>query len=47
MSDYNGPDRREGPRDRRTGAPDRRNPERAAEDLVPRRNTDKPDRRRR
>ena len=46
MSGYQGPDRRKGPEDRRKRKQDRRNPERAAEDLVPRRNPDAPDRRR-
>jgi len=47
MSGYEGSERRKGPADRRQRKPDRRNPERVAEDLVPRRNPDQPDRRRR
>lgn len=46
MSGNPGPDRRKGPQDRRKRKQDRRNPERVAEDLVPRRNPDAPDRRR-
>ena len=46
MSGYQGPDRRKGPEDRRKRKQDRRNPERGAEELVPRRNPDAPDRRR-
>lgn len=46
MSGYEGEERRKGPADRRQRKPDRRNPERVAEDLVPRRNPDQPDRRR-
>jgi len=47
MSGYAGPERRKGPADRRKRNPDRRNPERVADDVVPRRNPDQPDRRRR
>lgn len=46
MAGYPGPDRRKGPQDRRKRKQDRRNPERVAEDLVPRRIPDAPDRRR-
>lgn len=39
------PERRRGPADRRTQRQDRRDVERVADDLVPRRNPDLPDRR--
>lgn len=47
MSGYKGPERRNGPADRRRNRQDRRNPERAADDFTPRRNPDVPDRRKR
>ncbi|MDZ7670965.1 MAG: hypothetical protein U5Q16_16655 [Gammaproteobacteria bacterium] len=47
MSGHTGPERRKGSGDRRRQQPDRRNPERQADELVPRRNPDQPDRRRR
>jgi len=45
MTAYNGPERRKADKDRRRAEEDRRNEERAAEDLLPRRNPEKPDRR--
>ncbi len=45
MARNESPERREGARDRRAAKSERRNPERATEDLVPRRNPDRPDRR--
>ncbi|MEQ8857591.1 MAG: hypothetical protein RIC56_02990 [Pseudomonadales bacterium] len=47
MSDHDGPERRTGSKDRRTRKQDRRDPERVADELVPRRNPDRPDRRKR
>lgn len=47
MSGDHGPERRKGNADRRKQKQDRRNPERVADDLVPRRNPDTPDRRKR
>ena len=44
--DYEGQERRLGPKDRRAKQPDRRNEDRVAEDPMPRRNPDHPDRRR-
>lgn len=46
MSGDAGEERRKGPADRRKHNPERRNPERVAEDVVPRRNPEQPDRRR-
>ena len=45
MSSYNGPERRKGAKDRRDAEEDRRNEDRVAEDPLPRRNPDQPDRR--
>lgn len=45
MSAWDGIDRRNGPRDRRACAEDRRNSERVAEDKFPRRNPEVEDRR--
>lgn len=45
MSGYTGPERRKGSGDRRKQKQDRRDPERAADDLVPRRNPEQGDRR--
>jgi hypothetical protein len=41
------PERRKGPADRRDASPDRRDPERLADELAPRRNSELPDRRKR
>ena len=45
MSEYSGPERRNGPKDRRSSAQDRRDEDRVANELMPRRNPDVPDRR--
>ena len=45
MSAYSGPERRKGEKDRRRDGEDRRNEERVAEDPLPRRNPEQPDRR--
>jgi hypothetical protein len=47
MSESKTPERRKGPIDRRAPPQDRRNPERTADDIAPRRNPDLPDRRER
>jgi hypothetical protein len=47
MSVASNPERRKGPADRRDTSPDRRNPERVADEFAPRRNSDPPDRRKR
>ena len=47
MSAYPGPERRKGAKDRRQGNEDRRNEDRVAEDPLPRRNPEQPDRRNR
>jgi hypothetical protein len=45
MSAYSGPEQRKGVKDRRRASEDRRNEERLAEDPLPRRNPEQPDRR--
>ncbi|MEE4283619.1 MAG: hypothetical protein V2I41_16880 [Pseudomonadales bacterium] len=45
MSAFNGPERRNGRKDRRDKKSDRRNDDRLLEDPLPRRNPDIPDRR--
>ncbi len=45
MPRTDGPKKRKGPKERRTAQVERRNPERSADDLTPRRNPDQPDRR--
>ncbi|MCB1683927.1 MAG: hypothetical protein KDI31_05565 [Pseudomonadales bacterium] len=45
QSGHAGSERRSGPADRRSSQPDRRNPERTAEDFAPRRHPDVKDRR--
>jgi hypothetical protein len=47
MSEYSGPERRQGTPNRRRKKQDRRNEERVTEDPLPRRNPDVPDRRNR
>jgi len=45
MSAYPGPERRKGDKSRRNDQPDRRNDDRVLEEVLPRRNPDKADRR--
>lgn len=45
MSAYDGQERRKGTKDRRAATEDRRNEDRLADDPLPRRNPDEPDRR--
>jgi hypothetical protein len=45
MGERTGEDQRNGPKDRRTATPDRRNAERVAEDLNPRRDPERRGRR--